>query len=445
MTDSVEQRRKERDARAARSTRAGIGGRVVTMAVRLLVVPLSIGVLGAERYGLWASAWSLINWLSLSEAGIGTGLLNAVGMAKGRDDDRRARSHVATAVVILSCVGALAIAVAALFARFGPVASLLGVSGRGELEVDARAMVVAAGVVMGLTLLTNVVPQTLSALQRQYIGSYGTVGTSLAVLGALLVARQTGVSAAGFALVVGLPPIAMNLLLGGYTLWRLHPELRFTPADASPASAREILGTGGMAFAIQLGELAMVQSANVLISNRLGPAQVTPFAVTFSLLYSGMYFVNFLVQPLWAAYAEAWSRGDVVWVRERYRVTLQRVGLLGLLGLGGAIAIGRPLIHAWAGAAAVPSWPLLVCMCVFFLVWILAGCAGVLASGLGLFGRRGVVVALTSGGFVAGSWLLLPHWGAAAIPCVGAVTVGVQGLVAWRLARARLRDAAPGR
>jgi len=437
-----EERRRERDRRASRSARAGVASRVVSMAVRLLVVPLSIGLLGPERYGLWASVWSFISWLALSEAGVGVGLVNALARARGAEDPERARSHVATAFTALLGVGAVLTTAAVLFAMHGPVGSLLGVSGRSDLTSDARAMLAAAGLVMGLTLVANVVPQALSALQEQYVGSYGAACASVGVLLALLAMRAVGVGPAGFALALGLPPVLANGVLGVDLLWRRHRELRFSLAMASRSSFKEIMGRGGLAFFIQLGELAMVQVANVLIANRLGPKEVTPYAVTFSLLYAGMYFVNFLVQPLWAAYAEAWARGDAVWVRQRSRETLRRVLLLTAAGLSVAAVLGRVIIRVWAGEAAVPGWALLLAMCAFFLCWTVANCVGVLASGLGLFGRRGVVVALTSAWFVAGVWVLLPRWGVAAVPCVGITVVGLQGMVAWWQARRKLWEGA---
>ena len=69
-----------------------------------------------------------------------------------------------------------------------------------------------------------------------------------------------------------------------------------------------------------------------------------------------------LVFPaLWPAYAEAYAKGDYVWMRSAFRATMRsnprsELGFALLL-----VAEGKPLIRWWAGAAAVPSTALVGC------------------------------------------------------------------------------------
>lgn len=417
--------------------------RVVGMATRLLVVPLSLEILGAERYGLWASVWSLMTWFSLSEGGIGVGLLNAVGRAKGRDERGRIRGHVATAAVLLLAMGVVVASAAAAFAAWGPVPRLLGVAGRVSLTADARAMTLAAGLVIAATLAASVVPQTLSALQEQYRAAAATMAASVGVLLSLAALAAYGrASPALFALGVGLPSVLACVVQGSIMLARTHRELRFGWRDVSLASVREVWGTGGLAFAIQLGDMAILQSANVLIAHALGPAAVSPYAVSFSVFYAGMCFVNYFVQPLWAAYAEAWARGDRVWIRARFARTFRLVvGLMSLGGLG-MIVVGRTIIRVWAGAGVVPTLGLLVAMAVYFVAWTANNCVGAVASGLGLFGYRAISVVAAGAVFVVGSSLGLPRIGSVAIPLAGTLVMVIEGAVAWSQVGRRLaRDA----
>ena len=79
----VEHLRRWRERQAWRTSRASVVARILSYAIRLAVIPLSLHLLGAERYGLWLTVGSLIAWMGVTDLGFSPGLLNALARASG--------------------------------------------------------------------------------------------------------------------------------------------------------------------------------------------------------------------------------------------------------------------------------------------------------------------------------------------------------------------------
>src|SRR5574341_1512330 len=74
-TTTVEGRSQERYRRLVLTALAQAGSRGLLALTLLAAVPLTLGYLGQERYGLWATISSFLVLLQFADLGIGNGLL----------------------------------------------------------------------------------------------------------------------------------------------------------------------------------------------------------------------------------------------------------------------------------------------------------------------------------------------------------------------------------
>src|SRR5690606_36733269 len=72
-----------------------------SIAVRLLVVPLTISCINHVRYGLWLTLSSIVGWFSFVDIGFGHGLRNRFSESVARGDYKLARKYVSTTYAIL--------------------------------------------------------------------------------------------------------------------------------------------------------------------------------------------------------------------------------------------------------------------------------------------------------------------------------------------------------
>ena len=81
----------ERYRRAALTILASFCGKGIGMLVTLVTVPLTLGYLGGERYGMWMTISSVIQMIAFTDLGVGAGLIGAVSEANARGDRARVR------------------------------------------------------------------------------------------------------------------------------------------------------------------------------------------------------------------------------------------------------------------------------------------------------------------------------------------------------------------
>jgi O-antigen/teichoic acid export membrane protein len=300
-------------------------------------------------------------------------------------------------------------------------------------------MFLMAGIVFSLTFGVSVVTYVCAALQEGYLTSFATVASQIVSAISVAVVFVMHGSPTAFAAAVVVPPGVVFALLGLYLFGRLHPDLRprFGIVQLSDISA--LLRTGGPATVVKFGELALVLLPTVMIANRLGPAAVTPFAVTFSVMYFGFVAVSYYIVPLWPAYVEALARKDREWVMRRFVRSVGVVMSAMTLFCIAMLFVGRLVIRFWAGPVAVPTWPLLASMAAWFWVWGAEACMGTLANGLGLLRERTVSMLACLVVFFAFGWFGLQKWGSPAVSAgeavglaVDAVLVGALTKQAWR-------------
>ncbi len=425
---------------ASLTTVVGIAARAIAIGVRLVTIPLALHLLGSERYGLWLSVGSVLAWIGFVGPGLGYGLINALSDASGRDDVDTMRRHVSTAVFTILCAGSLLVAVTPALSGWSGWTSLLGVEDRPDLSREALTLVGVAAGLFAVSFSLEFIGPVCAGLQEGYLSSMASMLASLAVLVGVAWLAWQGGSLVAFALVVGLPPILANLALATYVFWRRYPQLRPSLRLWNRQSFTSLMGFGGWMFLGQMGELAIFQSANILIANRFGPGQVPRFAVPAALFMNLTSMCYLVVQPYWPALKEASVREDWDWIRVAMSRTLKiRIGFMACAGV--AIVIGGPgFIRLWAGEQGVPERSLLAAMGVYYLLVAWSGNYVVLLLGLGLVRIKTLLTLMVGLVHVAGFFLLSPYVGLSAFPIGGAVGVFADGLFASRAASRHIRE-----
>ena len=342
-----------------RGASTALGARGVALLTGFVAVPLTVRYLGAERYGAWVTIASTISWLSIADLGLGNGLTSALSDAYGKRDIELAQRHVATAFWLLAGIAA---ACGLLFAAISPHldwAALLNVHSEVARAEVAQAAALAVGFFL-LALPLGVIDRVYAAWQEGAVANLWSAAASLAALLALVVATRTNGGMALLVLAYAGGRFVVQAASGAWLFRRHHPELRPAPGAFERASMGRLANTGGLFFVIQIAALILFNTDNIIIARMLGPEQVTPYSVTWSLFTLPSMAITIAFPYLWPAYADAIARSDVRWISRTFRISLRTS-----LGLALALAVllivfGKIIIAAWAGAVAVPSFAVLV-------------------------------------------------------------------------------------
>jgi O-antigen/teichoic acid export membrane protein len=394
----------------------------------IVAVPVTVGYLGAERFGLWMSLSSLIALaFGVADLGLGSTLQNAVSAANGKNDSERAKRDLSSAFFVM--LGA-PMALLALF-----LAVHNGVPWGRIFNLKTPQAVREANPAVALFVVCYLIAMPLGVAARVQWGfqegsranAWDCAGAALGLIGTLLAAHFRASLPILVLASSGLPLVAMAANTGAeFGLRRswLRPRWRWFEWRRG----RALMGTGISFFVSSVGSVALAAAPILVIGNRFGAAQVGAYALTYKILSVPMLLFSLFWYPLWPAYADAHARGDFNWIRltllrSRQLVLFVQTPIIGALGL----AVPW-LVAAWTGGRLRPS---LAEACATAVFVIFVSTTTVYAIPLLACGRVRVVA--TSMG-VAGMVAFLPMAVPANALLVAAVPLWVAGCEALVLA-----------
>jgi O-antigen/teichoic acid export membrane protein len=363
-TDNIGHRRY---ARVLQGLITAIAGKGMSVVVGLISVPLTVGYLGAERYGIWMTISTLLAWLSLADIGLGNSLTNALSEAFAADRRDLAQIHTSSVFWMLCLVAVGFGGLCSVLWRWIDWNSLLNVN-----SVLARAEIgPAIAVTLAIFLLNfplSVIARVLCAYQESAIANFWAAGGNLASLGGIILATH---------LKLGLVPLiaafsASSLIVtaaSGVWLFGFHkPWLRPAISAVCMESVKKLTTVGSMFFIVQIAALLILQTDNLIIAHYLGVQAVTPYSVTWRLFNCSTLVQALLLQSLWPVYAEAFARNDGAWIRRTFRFNLLSCLLITIAIVVPLVLFGGTIIRRWVSGEAVPSITLLVLMGIWSII-----------------------------------------------------------------------------
>ncbi len=402
---SEQGRSQERHRRIALTALSNLGTRTISYLTFFVSVPLTVRYLGEERYGLWMTISSVVAMLSFADLGLGNGLLNGISEAYGKNDREMARRYVSsTMLMLLAVAGILALAFAVAYPWI-PWSRLCNVKSPLAVAESGPAVVVFMGCfLLGLPL--SIVARVQLGYQEGFANSLWTAAGYLLGLAALILAVRLRAGLPWLvAAMTGAPLLAAltnGLVVFGWRYRWLLPTWR----SASMAAGVRILRMGILFFALQVAVALTFASDNLIIARILGPEAVTHYSVPVRLFAAIGMLLGMVLMPLWPAYGESITRGDVAWIRRTLSRSLLLSLVLSALASAILVMVGRPFIRWWAGPQIHPSFALLLGLGVWSVLAAVGNAASMFMNGVNQIGFQ-VATALVMGVCSVGAKIVL--------------------------------------
>ncbi|WP_242360156.1 lipopolysaccharide biosynthesis protein [Anaeromyxobacter sp. SG17] len=405
--------RQRRHVRIVQAAVSALAVRGISIIAGLVTVPLTVRYLGAERYGAWMTLSACLAWMQIADLGVGNGLTNAVAEAYGRGRDEEARSHVSTAFFTLAGLAAAILAVATVAWPWVSWSAVFNVTSP-VAKAEIGAAVAIAAVLYIVAFPFSIAERVYAARQEGALANGWSAAANVASLIAIVFVTRTDGGLVSLVLAVSGVQTAAALISAGWLFWT-RPALRPRIHTVRRTSFARLWRDGGRFFAIQIIGIVLFGTDNIIIAHVLGADQVTPYSVTWRLFAVGTMIVGLYLPYLWPAYAEALAKRDGEWIARTLRTSVV-VSAAAAAAFAVPLALfGRPIIAAWAGAAAVPSTALLGWMAAWSLVSAPANAVACMLNGIGqLTGQiyYGIAAAVAN---VVLSIVLARHFGIAGV------------------------------
>lgn len=353
----------------------------VSILTSFLLVPLTIGYVSAELYGVWLTLSSILTWLCFMDIGFSQGLKNKLTEAIANEDWNKGKALVSTTYGMMIIIMVPVCILLELAIPFVNWTSLLNVNPIYSDEiVNAMYVCIAFGC---LQMIVNVIVSVVAAFQKVALSnSFMVIGNviSLFLIFVLrsIVPPSLVVLACTLAAMPILVTIIASIILFSGNFRKVAPNI----SCFNKAYIKELFGLGYKFFIINIQVLVLYQSTNVLISNVSSPMEVTTYNLAYKLLSIAMMVYTLITAPLWPAYTDAYARGDYDWMKNM-RKKMTNILLLSM-GMCVTITLMSPFIYRiWVGDSVEVPFTMTVSVCLYVMAYCWMQLNGTLLVGMG--------------------------------------------------------------
>ncbi len=371
----------ERSVVAKKNIIASFGVKGLSIVNGFLLISVTLNYLDQTRYGIWLTMSSLFVWISFMDVGLGKGLRNKLTEAISNKDLVLAKKYVSTSYAILGFILAVMLCMYLIIHPFLNWYKILNTDVNTVSDLSPIVLIVFSSFFIRffLQLFTNI----LYAYQRSALAiSYGPIGNFIVLIIIFVLSKLGSGSLMALALVQSIVPLLILLVSTIYFFLNDYKDIRPQFKYVDLKYARQILSLGINFFLISFGRIIRYQSANILITQLFGPAQVTPYTIAFK--YFGVINMVFsiVLTPMWSAFTEAWTLNDINWIKSLIRKLNRGVIIISVLGCF-LLAISSFIYKIWVGDSIHIPFQLSVLMLIYNITLSYGGIYSSLANGIG--------------------------------------------------------------
>lgn len=352
----------------------------VGLLTSLLVVPVTLGYLNNEVYGVWMTITSIISWFNFFDIGLGNGTRNYLTQAISTGDYKGARAYLSTSLCA-TAVLALIIGIICLpplcMLNFNSVFNTNDLSG-GMLRA---AMFIAIAFTLANFAIRNI-GLVFIAMQRYALNDL--LNVSGAVLGLVIIFVLTKTTEGNLVYVVftlTASPVLVYLL-AALPIFRHYHYLKPSIKEFDRRLLGQVVGKGLGFFFIEITScLVIFGSSNLFITQFSGPEAVTVYNIAykfFNLLAIGF---TIIISPLWNAYTNAYVKGDMAWISKTFKRSLKMWALTVLVGCV-MLLLSNLFYTVWLGGKVDVPLSISVYVLLYICMFNLNNCVTYLINGL---------------------------------------------------------------
>jgi len=308
----------QRSVKAKKNILASIIIKGLSIAISLLLVPMTINYINSSRYGIWLTLSSIIGWLSFFDIGLSQGFRNRFAEAKARNDDSLAQVYVSTTYLLLSVIFFIVWIIFLIGNNFLNWSKILNIPEDMQSEVSLLAVIVFT--YFCLSFVLKIITTILLADQKPAKSSLiDLLGQILSLVFIFILVRTTEGSLLKLGIALCVSPLLILVIANLVSFNGDYKKYRPVFSRAKMSYAKDLFSLGLVFFLIQIAAIVQFQTANIIIARNFGTEDVTAFNIVYK--YFGilnMVFVIFIT-PFWSASTEAYQKNDIQWIRNGIR------------------------------------------------------------------------------------------------------------------------------
>ena len=370
-----------RTVKAKKNIIISFGLKGMSIVVSFIFVPLILGYLDAERYGIWLTLSSIIAWFSFFDIGLGNGLRNRFAEAVSAGNHELAKIYVSTTYAILGVVFLVIIILYNIINPFLNWQIILNTTTINNRELTIIALVVFIFFI--LRFFFKLIGSILMADQKPAISNaLGPIGNVIALGVIFILTKTTEGSLLLLSIVLSVVPVIVLIIATFYFFSKDYnkykPEFKFVDFSKS----KDLLGLGFKFFYFQTGALIFFSATNFLIVQISDPQSVTQYNIAYKYFSIALMIYGIVLTPFWSAVTEAYSKKDFIWIKR----ILKKLNLLSLVMAGVLIILlfaSNFFYNIWIGDKVSIPFNLSIIIMIYMIIQILVAPFSTFINGFG--------------------------------------------------------------
>lgn len=322
-----------------------MGSQVVSFATIIVLTPIILRYLGAEMFGLWAIAGSIMAYGGLFDFGLWGTVIKYISHHKTLNEYDTLKKFISTVMWLYTTI---AILVFGLFYVLAPVATRLVSGSTSEPELF-RQLFVLVGLATSIMIVGMAPMAVLRGMKHfEQVNAIDVIGTLLTAVGTVFVLRS-GYGVIGI-IWVNIAGIVLYFLLG--QLFIFLTDRRFLCKWGAPSRevGSDIFGYSRSLFVYELANRLNSKTDEATIGLLSSAAVVTPYNIARRYSDSVQIVSKQLVKLFYPLTAELFAKNEFDNLRT-YSLIITRVTTAFSIGVAGLFVIfAEPVIKLWLGA-----------------------------------------------------------------------------------------------
>lgn len=334
--------------------------------ISLLLVPMTLGYVSPEIYGVWLTISSILHWLTYMDVGFTLGLKNRLAECLARQDYEKGRSLVSTTYFIMMVIF-IPVAIILFFASSHiDWCNLLNVSqGNNEIIIKTIQILI---IFVALQMIVNVFIAVVAAHQKTALSSlFNVIGQFCSLIIIYTMTNFVEPSLYNLAFAYSMMPVIIvaisSFIFYNSSMKRIAPNVKSINLNY----IKDLWNLGIKFFIIQVQQIILYQATNILISNLAGPESVTQYNIAYKILNVVVMVYTIILTPLWPAFTDAYAKKDFKWMNNIYKKMLRVYGLV-FVAITLIVIISPIIYKLWIGDKVEIPFILTVSIAIYTLI-----------------------------------------------------------------------------
>lgn len=338
-----------------------------SIVISLMLVPMTLGYVSSELYGIWLTLSSIMMWLNFFDVGFTLGLKNKLAEAIALEEWEKGKSLVSTTyfMMIIIFVPLCFILVACI-----PLvnwAHFLNVNSIYNSDISRALYVLIA--CFCLQMIVNVLTAIIAAYQKVALSSaFPVIGNFLSLVVIYILTKLCPPSLVILAFAISTMPIIV-LIVASFILFHkkfraVAPNIKFI----NKPYIKSLFNLGFKFFFIQIQVVILYQCTNILISNVSGANEVTSYNIAYKYLGIAMMVYTIILSPLWPAFTDAYTKKEFQWMRNIYK-KMSYFFFVSAIGVVCMVLLSPFVYQVWIGEKANIPLGLTVAVAIYMIIY----------------------------------------------------------------------------